>query len=405
MAKLLSVNNYHYVLGGADRMYFDHARLFEEHGWQNVFFSMQHPFNLPCETSEFFAERIDYEIAGPNFQTLRNAGRIIYSPDARSRLSRLLDLKKVDIAHIHSVYHHLSPSVLMETRARGIPTVLTAHELKLACPNVKMMNSGGVCERCKGGKIWHVALNRCVKDDFAASSLVMIESAIHKSLNWYGKNLDRIVVPSRFYERKLAEWGWDESKIVYIRYYVDPAEYEEPASTQDYILYFGRLAQEKGLRTLVKAARLSGVPVRIVGRGPEEVSIKQLAREISAPVEFVDYLSGQELIDVVKGARATVLTSEWYENAPMSVLESLQRGKPVIGSRIGGIPELIIEGETGWLFNPRDVEDLASKLILARDLPASRLREMGGSAREYVGKEFTRARYYESMTSLYDRLR
>jgi glycosyltransferase involved in cell wall biosynthesis len=386
-------------------MYFAHARLFEERGWQNAFFSMQHPSNVPCETSEYFAERIDYEIAGPIWQTLKNAGRVIYSQDARTRLSRLLDIRGVDIAHIHSVYHHLSPSVLMEMRARGIPTVLTAHELKLACPAYKMMNSGGVCERCKGGKIWHVALNRCIKDSLAASSLVMVESAVHKALNWYGKNVDRIVVPSRFYEQKLVEWGWDKHKLVYIPNFVRQIGHDEPESSQDYILYFGRLVPEKGLRTLIKAAQLSGVPIRIVGSGPEESSIKQLAREISAPVEFVEHLAGRELIDVVSSARATVLASEWYENAPMSVLESFQRGKPVIGSRIGGIPELISEGETGWIFTPGDAGDLASKLILARDLPTSRLKEMGASARESVAKEFTSARYYESMATLYDRLR
>ena len=402
--RLLSINSYHYRRGGSDIVYLDHAALFERRGWSNIFFAMHHPKNLPYALDNYFADRVDYEVATGPFDRLRNASRIIYSQQAARRLAALLDVHPVDVAHLHIVHHHLSPSVLVELKRRGIPTIVTAHDLKLACPNYKMMNRGGICERCKGGRVWNVLRHRCIKGSLPASGLIMVESALHKALNLYGRNLSAIVAPSRFYRDKLIEWGWPPQKLHYIPNFVTLPPAPARVAYGKPVLYFGRLAPEKGVATLIRAAAASRVPVVIVGDGPDDAMLRALATTLDAPVTFDGFLSGQALWDKLEHCRAVVLPSEWYENAPVSVLEAFARMRPVAGAHVGGIPELITAGVTGWHFPSGDVAALAATLVTIRDTPDAQLAAMGQAARRYVADTFSEDRYHTAMSALYDQL-
>jgi len=362
---------------------------------------MHHEENAPCEDAEFFADCIDYEKGAG--RTISGAAKIVYSLEASKKLGRLLDKKPADIAHLHSIYHHLSPSVLVELNARGVPSVMTTHDLKLACPNNKMLNRRGICERCKGGKVWNVIFNKCIKDSFLASSLIAFEAATHKALNLYGRYLDRIVTPSRFYSEKLIEWGWDPAKLIHIPN-AAAIPGTPPAAPGDYVLYFGRLSQEKGLETLIRAAALAGVSVKLAGTGPQEAHLRAVASDTKAPVEFLGFQSGDALWALVDGARVVVLPSEWYENSPMSAIEAFGRGKPLIGARIGGIPELIIEGETGWLFESGDASALAAALCNAKETSNTLLTEMGAATQAYIKRNHSREGYFNKMRDLYAEL-
>jgi glycosyltransferase involved in cell wall biosynthesis len=401
MRRLLSINAYHYIRGGADVMYFDHAALFESNGWTNSFSSMHHAENLPCVDSEFFADEIDYHKSGTAISKLVDAGRIIYSGEARRKIAALLDTRVIDMAHVHNIYHHQSPSVLIELKRRNIPVVITAHDLKLACPNNRMMNRTGVCERCKGGRVWNALRYRCVQSSTAASGLIMIESAIHKALSLYDRHLDRIVTPSAFYRSKLIEWGWDGRKIVHIPNFISAIPPKQAPVLGNYLLYFGRLAPEKGLATLVRAAAQARVSVHIVGAGPEEHALRTLATELAAPVTFVGFRSGTDLWAAVDGARAVVLPSEWYENGPMSIIEAFARGKPLIGADIGGIPELVDGETTGWSFRSADVADLARALDAAMTADIMTLSAKSDAAYAKVQAEFSPSAYFRKMNALY----
>lgn len=400
MPRLLSVNNYHYRRGGAEAIYFGHAELLEHRGWENVYFSMNHPENVPSATQAYFADRVDFGANGGAIQTLKSSARVIYSIQAQRRLSALLTSHPVDIAHFHCIYHHLSPSVLVEAKRRGLPTVLTAHDLKLACPNYKMMAPDGICERCKGGKVWNVAKHRCIKDSLAASSLVMVESAVHKALHLYRRHLDKIITPSAFYRQKLIEWGWPAEKLVHIPNFINDIP-NRPAAPGTYLLFFGRLAPEKGLTTLIRAAAKAGVHVKIAGTGPEHDKLVALAHQMDAPVEFVGFKSGASLWELVANAKAIVLPSEWYENGPMSVIEAFGHGKPLIGARIGGIPELIEETVTGWSFASGNADDLAEKLDRASHLPAANLASMADATHNLVRQKFSADAYFQAISAVY----
>jgi glycosyltransferase involved in cell wall biosynthesis len=402
MPSLLSLNSYHYRRGGSEAVYFEHEAMFRALGWQTAHMAMHHPKNLTSEWSEFFVDEIEFGHSYGLLDKLAMAGKVIYSFEARRKLAALLDRFPASIAHVHGIHHHLSPSVLPLLRERGVPVVLTAHDLKIACPAYKMLNRGGVCEKCKGGNLLHLIANRCVRDSVGVSTLVAVESAVAKSLGLYRRNVNRVVAPSAFYRSKLLEWGWPENQVIFIPNYVDAEQHIPQYAPGNYFLYFGRLAPEKGVATLIHAAKKAGVQLKVVGTGPLEDELKALVAGSS--VDMLGYRSGEALWSLVRDCRAVVLPSEWYENAPMSVLESFALGKPVIGARIGGIPEMVIEGETGYTFDSGSVDALATRLTEMAALPDAAVSAMGQRARVLVSTRYTASRYRAAMLDLYAEL-
>lgn len=401
MPRLLSINNYYYYRGGAESVFLEQNKLFSDIGWQVVPFAMQHPDNLKSEWDRYFVDTIEFGNQYPPLQKLKNLSKIIYSGEARSRIRQIIDKARPDVAHAHNIYHHLSPSCLGVLQENAVPVVMTLHDLKLACPAYKMMTHDGICERCKGGAIWNVVANRCVKQSVALSMAILLESSVHKLLGLYTRNVDKFVVPSRFYLEKFVEWGFPREKFIYIPNFVDETRIKPGGVPGKAFVYFGRLGDEKGVATFIRAAAAARVEAWIVGSGPQGDSFKALARQLNANVTFYGYKTGEELLDIVRASRAVVLPSEWYENAPISVLEAYALQRPVIGSNIGGIPELIRDGETGAIFPSSDVAELTLKLQQFSQFTNDRILEMGEAGRQWVAGTFTRQQYRENLLQLY----
>ncbi|MGH8323203.1 MAG: glycosyltransferase, partial [Steroidobacteraceae bacterium] len=315
-----------------------------------------------------------------------------------------LDIARPDICHAHNIYHHLSPAILGLLKDRGVPTVLTLHDLKIACPAYTMLAPDGICERCRRGRVYNVLLHRCVKGSMALSAVVMIEAALHRLIGSYRNCVARFVVPSRFFIEKLAQWGFEESLFAHVPNFVDAARYQPRYAPGRAFVYFGRLSREKGLATLVRAAAQARCPLVMVGAGPQLEELRTLAQQLHADTMFLGYLRGAALQEAVRNARAVVLPSEWYENAPMGVLEAYALGKPLIGARIGGIPELIREGLTGRTFVSGDVESLTAALREFADRPDETIRDMGVSARRWVEQDFAAEVYRERVDGIYAQL-
>lgn len=376
----------------------------EAKGWQNAFFSMHHPKNIESVWSKYFVDEIELGHTYSITEKVKMVAKVIYSFEAQKKLRHLLEHFTPDIAHLHCIYHHLSPSILPELAKNGVPIVLTAHDLKIACPAYKMLNRNGICESCKDGNFLNVLKNRCIRESFSASAVITVESLVQQKLNSYKKYLSRVVVPSHFFMEKFIEWGWSRDRFVYIPNYIDASKITPNFEPGNYFLYFGRLAQEKGVATLLQATKQAGIKLKIAGTGPEESALHDLQAELLGDVEFLGFQSGNTLNALIDGARAIVLPSEWYENAPMSVLEAYARGKPVIGARIGGIPELVHEKSTGSLFESGNVTELAALLAQYDRMPNEHLSALGRAAREYVSTTFTAERYSMSMLQLYSDL-
>jgi glycosyltransferase involved in cell wall biosynthesis len=279
--------------------------------------------------------------------------------------------------------------------------VMTAHDYKLACPAYKMFDGRHICEDCKGGSLLPLIRKRCVHGSIAMSTFVAFESALHRFLGSYERYIDRIVCPSRFLLEKLASWGWPRERLVHIPNFVDTSRWTAQFAPGNYALYFGRLAPEKGVQTLLNACRETGCPVKIVGWGTEREALSDYALKNGVRAQFIDRLPAEELLTLIQQARCVVVPSEWYENASLAILEAFACGKPVIAARIGGNPELVHHGLNGWLFEPGNVAELSSWLRRVWDTEDPALEEMGRAARASLTQRHGADAYFESMTSLY----
>jgi glycosyltransferase involved in cell wall biosynthesis len=324
----------------------------------------------------------------------------VYSLEARRAVERIIDRTSPDVCHAHNIYHHLSPSILSAVRNRGVPLVMTLHDLKLGCPAYSMLTHDGVCERCRGGRYYQAVAHRCMKGSLALSLWVMVESYVHKLLGSYVRNVDRFIVPSRFYKTKLVEWGFPEERFEYVPNFVAAEQFEPRFEPGTRFVYFGRLSYEKGVATLIRAAAAAGTPLDIVGTGPKGDSLRALAASLQADVRFLGYLSGAPLHDAIRAARAVVIPSEWYENAPLSALEAGALGKPAIVAEIGGLPEIVDSG-SGWSFPSGDVDALATRLTEVATLADASIAEAGVSARRRVLEQFSPQRYMENIRRVY----
>jgi glycosyltransferase involved in cell wall biosynthesis len=400
----LLVNKFFYLKGGDAKVFFDTAALLKQNGHMPVFFSMQHPENFSSEFSPYFISNIDFGGANKIGQ-LKAFSRIIYSVEAKRKIKRLVEQERPDIAHLHNIYHQISPSILDVLDEHSIPSVMTLHDYKLTCPAYTLLSMGSVCEECRDGKYYKVAQHKCTKQSFLKSSLSAIEMYIHHYLLHVYNKVKVFISPSAFLKSKIWEMGF-RGEVVHLPNFIDSTRFT-PAFNNDgrTFIYLGRLSVEKGLLTLLKAAgELKGrFNLKIIGDGPLREDLVAYARDNKlSNVEFLGYLHADAIKKEVSKAVFTVVPSEWYENNPMSIIESFALGKPVIGARIGGIPELVKDQETGLTFEPGSCSDLADKisqLIQNQKL----VFDMGQNARLHVEQRLNPQVHYQVLMEIYRR--
>ena len=379
------MNKFHFVKGGAERYVADLTDAQTRAGHEVAPFAMAHPRNAATPFARYFPPEVDFD--GPAARSLGVAARIIYSTEAAACLDRLLRDWRPDVAHLHNIAHQLTPSILHVLKRHRVPVVQTLHDYKIACPSYLFLDHGAICERCRGGRFYEAARRRCHRNSFAAGVVLATEAYVHRALRSYDV-VSRFLCPSEWMRDTMARHGLPAAKLTHLPYCVPAAHYCPAEGVGEDVLYAGRLSREKGLGTLLAALRLlPGARVMVAGEGPERAALEAAQAE-GVAVTLLGYLSGDALHEAVRRARVVVVPSEWYENLPFAVLEAMALGRPVVGARIGGIPELVEHGVTGYTFAPRDVEGLAQALarVLA-DGPAAAMQ--GHTARARIVADFS----------------
>jgi glycosyltransferase involved in cell wall biosynthesis len=282
--------------------------------------------------------------------------------------------------------------------------VFTAHDYDPVCPNSLLFAGGEICELCGGRHYYRAPFKRCKQGSLAGTLAVALEAYFVRAMRYFD-GIDRIITPSAFERNKFIECGMDGDKIEVIHNFIDTAAFQPAYGGGDYVLFFGRLAPEKGIDVLIDAAsRTPDLKVLIAGEGPERSYLEARRAEAgTANVEFLGYIDREDLIPLIQSSMFVVVPSVWYENFPYNVLESLALGKPVIGSNIGGIPEMVQEGRTGFLFPPRDSAVLAEKMAMLAGDAALRER-LGRNARSRVDGEFSADIHYDKLLAVYQRV-
>jgi glycosyltransferase involved in cell wall biosynthesis len=400
--RILLINKFFYLRGGAERSFFETMRMLEAGGHTVIPFAMQDERNRSTPYKSYFVDKIEFNQDHSLRERIAIVPRVIYFRQARRRLERLLRRERVDLAHLHNIAHQISPSILVSLRKFAVPVVQTLHDYKQICPTYTMLAGGEVCQRCCQGRYYHAIGQRCNKGSLSASLLNAAEMYAHRGLGLYRRGIDLFISPSEFLRRKLKESGMIKTPILYLPNAIDTGQYLPNYGGHDYCVYFGRLSPEKGVKTLIRAmCGLEKLRLLIVGDGLQRRELEELVQEERAEnVQFVGALYGDDLHNVVRDALFTVLPSQCYENCPFSVLESFALGKAVIGSDIGGIPELIAAGQDGLLFRPGDVADLRDKMrLLAGD--RERNVRMGRHARDKAERRFGIKTHYDRLLAAY----
>lgn len=398
--KVLLCHKFHHITGGAEVFYFEVARALKENGHTVAFFTTEDRRNT--ETGDKL-----YTVPAPNYQSgsliekLRGTCDIFYSEAKKNKFLEAIDEFRPDVIHAFAIHVHLTPAILESAFERGVPVVMSCNDYKHICPNYKLFDGRNICEACKGGKFYNATLKRCCKNSLTISVASTIEAYIHNHKKVYDRLISRYLFASEFMMEKTKEF-WEEKDVEYgmLKNPFKVSTYE-PVYSGDYVLYFGRIIEEKGVDRIVEAAKLVDVPIKIVGDGPDLEKLKAVVKKHELKhVEFLGAMWGEQLDQVLYGARFVVVPSLWHENFPYVIFQAFAAGKPVVGSMRGGIPELIGE-QRGVTFEPNHIDEFAQCMVnLWHDV--ERCRNMGRLAREYIVKEFSDQAFYEALMSNYN---
>lgn len=358
---ILMVNKFLHPNGGSETYIFKLGSALQKLGHEVQYFGMEHEGRIVGNRVEAYTSNMDFH-GGSKLAKLLYPIKTIYSAEARKKIRLVLEDFQPDVCHLNNFNYQLTPSILLEIRqwerrsGHKCRILYTAHDYQLVCPNHMCRNGSKNCEKCLGGHFLNCFKGRCIHGSLAKSLIGTMEAVIWNAVGVY-KQIDTIICPSHFMKTKLDTNPVLAEKTVVMHNFVDPVE-PKAVEKQDYVLYFGRYSEEKGIRTLVAAAKeLPRIPFIFAGSGPLEHLLEGVPN-----IKNVGFQTGEALEMLIRQARFTVCPSEWYENCPFSVMESQMYGTPVLGANIGGIPELICPGETGDLFESGNGERLRNKI-------------------------------------------
>lgn len=411
--RILLVNYRYFISGGPEKYMFNIKKMLEDNGHEVIPFSIHSNKNVETEYSKYFVEPIGGRDA-TYFDEVKKTPKSIwqmitrstYSFEVKKAIQKEIKDVKPDLVYIIHFVNKLSPSVISGAKQMGVPVVLRLSDYFLLCPRFDFMYQKKVCEDCLTKGYGSCVKKRCVKGSMAASLIRVFSMKLHNLIRVYD-DVDAFITPSEYLKNKLVKNGFPAEKIHCIpTFTASKTEVGEPV-VGDYGLYFGRITEEKGVDTVVRAyEHLPEYKVKIMGddttdegkRLKEYVKEKQLDN-----IEFLGFKSGAELEEVIKGARFTLIPSIWYDNLPNTALESFQYSKPVIASDIGSLPELVVDGENGYLFKPGDDKDLAEKIRRFDDETV--VKTMGANSRKRLEDRFAPKKHYDALMSVFECVR
>lgn len=396
--KVLLIHGYHAPVGGADKIYLNTGELLSKQGHEIIYFSFKNKVNINSLSEKYFLDEPS------KFETVINS---VYNRQAAKKIELLICEEKPDIAHLHAFWGGLTPAILLVLRKYNIPIVHSVHDYNLICPVTTSKDyQGNICEACKGKNFYKGVLKRCYQGSFTKS--LILSAALFFRRKFYNplQLIDGWIFTSWFtYYKHLQYMPELENSDAINLYNFNP---NLPLkiinqSKREYFLYFGRLSYEKGLITLIMAfSQIRDVKLKIAGTGPQEIYLKDLVQKLGLDnIDFIGFKSGGELNSIISNASFNIVPSEWWENNPMSIIEANAAGIPVIGANVGGIPEIILDGETGYLFEMKNVVHLAKIITKANALSSVEYNAMSNNAIEFALQKFNKEQYINSLEEYY----
>lgn len=361
--RVIIVTKFYYRRGGDCIYAMNLERLLREQGHEVAIFAMQYPENEQSEWQSYWPSEVNF--SGGGAAKIAAVKRTLGYGDVASAFKKLMDDFRPDVVHLNNIHSYLSPVVARMAHRRGAKVVWTLHDYKLICPSYSCIRDGNVCELCFDNKC-NVLVTRCMKGSLAASAVAYME-ALRWNRGELQRNTDVFICPSEFMASKMRQGHFDSKKLVTLCNFIAPEMLEAykgvdaSIAPDDYYCYVGRLSEEKGVRTLLKAASALPYRLKVAGDGPLAAELKEQYASYGN-IEFLGRVGADEVKDLLSRARFSVMPSECYENNPLGIIESLCAGAPVVGADIGGIPELVKSGATFESGNVKALMNTVSKL-------------------------------------------
>jgi glycosyltransferase involved in cell wall biosynthesis len=403
--RILFCNKYNFPFSGTEVHLFELMELMRVHGHEVALFSMADPRGMPTSYDQHFVHHIDFKSQMGWWRRARLAPRAIYSVEARRKIRDMIWEFRPDVAHVRNIYHHLTPSILWELRAHGVPVLYHLNDFKLLCPSYNMVWNGEACERCKGGAFWHVLLSDCYPGLGSRVTLAS-EAYAHRWMETYRNCVDLFLAPSRFVRDKFVEHGWDAARFQELPHFQSAHELTPvPASEDAPLLYYGRLSSEKGVDDLLQAMQhLPDLHLVIAGDGPQRAELEKLRAALRlSNVEFVGSVDTRERDRLIRRSRFTVFPSHAYETLGKTILESYAEGRAVVATDLGSRREFVRNGETGLLYRCGDVHQLVHSIRMLAENPSLRER-MGQAGWELVRERHSPEGHYSKLCGIYEEL-
>lgn len=361
--KVLLINKFLYPNGGSEKYIFELGAYMQSKGVDVQYFGMEHPGRIVGNRVEAYTSNMDFH-GGSKLDKILYPVKTVYSKEARQRIRTVLDDFQPDVCHLNNFNYQLTPSIILEIvkwrneTGKSCKIIYTAHDLQIVCPNHLMLNpiTGETCDKCLGGKFLNCVLGKCIHGSLVKSAVGAVEAFLWNRIKVY-RYFDAVICPSRFLADKLSTNPILKNKIVVLHNFINTIK-QINAEKKDYVLFYGRYSKEKGIETLLEVVdELPDVKFVFAGDGSLKNEIEKRNN-----IENKGFLSGDELINTISCARFTVVPSECYENCPFTVMESQMCGTPVLGADIGGIPELLLAGKTGELFESGNTSALKNAI-------------------------------------------
>jgi glycosyltransferase involved in cell wall biosynthesis len=404
--RILQINQCHYKRGGADIVYLNTIALLKSMGHEVACFSTQNERNEDSPFNNNFLPSIN--IRNQNFsRKITSILPYIYNKEAYKRLKRLIHDFKPEVAHVHLFYATLSVSVLDALKDCNIPVLLTVHDYRLLCPVSAFLDKNyNPCEKCATLCSIACITKRCSNGKLGQSTIVALESLYWKNFNSPFSKIDLFHFVSKFCRDKHLEYHPEIRDKNFVMYNFSGFQKSQlEISSAKYFLYYGRLSPEKGIITLINAWKTlpKNIQLKIVGGGILFNDIKdEIISNRLENIELLGYKSGIELESIIKNSSFVIVPSEWYENNPMTIIESYNLGIPVIGSNMGGIPEIIINDKTGFIFKSKDQVQLSEIIINANSMSKNEYQQFSENSYDFAKINFTPTKHYEKLIHTYE---
>lgn len=411
--KILLVNWSWYPSGG-DWTYIENIhKLYESKGFEIIPFSTHNKKNIPTAYSGYFVDTYDFKELNKR-KTISNGIKAlrtsVISKDALNKLDVLLKEHDIKIAHLNNIHHYITPAIIEKLHSKGIKIIWTLHDFKIICPENSFNSNGMLCEKCITGNFYHCAINLCKKKSFLASSLASFEAYYYHKKHTYDL-VDYFLCPSEFLLKKFVHFGFNQSRMVVVNScydialidnFIGNAVINKNVKNEKYALYIGRLEDIKGVQTLIEAVKDTNIKLKIVGSGVAGNEFRKMAMGHDN-IEFLGFKSKLEVFELTMNSLFVVCPSICYENLPFSVIESFLFSKPVVGSEIGGIPELVINGKTGLLFEAGNAAHMCEKMnYLWKNEDIA--KQLGKSARKHAFDMVNFNAHWDKLQSIISKL-